>query len=354
MNLLVLPGDGIGPEITAATVAAVEALANRFGINLALDYETVGLEGLALRGSTITEDLLDRAKAADGVILGPMSTYEYPPSEEGGINASSYFRTRLELYANIRPSRVRPGIPAVAQEMDLVIVRENLEDFYTDRNMAVGIGEFMPTDDVALAVGKITALGTSRIARAGFELAMRRRRHVTVVHKANVLRLYNGLFLREFHRVAEDYPQVAVDEVIVDAMAALLIRTPERFDVVVTTNMFGDILSDEAAELSGGLGLGPSLNHGDDYAVAQAAHGSAPDIAGQDRANPTALMQSVAMLLEHQGARQGNDTLAAAGQCLNQTIEGLLADPATRTADLGGALGTAAFGEAVATAIRAG
>ena len=177
---------------------------------------------------------------------------------------------------------------------------------------------------------------------------------MTVVHKANALRVFYGFFLEVVGEVAKAYPDVAFDEVIVDAMAALLVRTPERFDVVVTTNMFGDILSDEAAELAGGLGLASSLNHGDDHAVAQAAHGSAPDIAGQDRANPAAMLHSVAMLLEHLGAERQENALVEAAACLVATVDAMLTEPPTRTPDLGGELGTRAFGEAVAAGIENG
>jgi 3-isopropylmalate dehydrogenase len=238
--------------------------------------------------------------------------------------------------------------------MDLVIVRENTEGFYADRNMALGSGEFMPTPEVALAVGKATTEGCRRIAIAAFELARRRRRHVTAVHKANVLKIYSGLFLDQVRQVAADYPDVDLDTVIVDAMAALLIREPQRFDVVVTTNMFGDILSDEASEIAGGLGLAGSLNVGDKFAVAQAAHGSAPDIAGHDKANPVAFLQSVAMLLEHLGARTGRRDLADAAVTLKRETDALLSSPATRTPDLGGSCGTKAFTAALVSAIGAG
>jgi 3-isopropylmalate dehydrogenase len=350
MKILILPGDGIGPEIVAASVAALGALDARFGLGLELRHDEVGLASLAAHGITVRDEVMAMARAADGVVLGPMSVSDYPPPAEGGINASSRFRTGLELYANIRPSYVRRGVPATAAAMDLVIVRENLEGFYADRNMA----EFMPTKDVALAVGKISAEGARRIAVAAFERARRRRNQVTVVHKSNALRVFYGFFLEVVTEVARDYPDVAFDEVIVDAMAALLVRSPERFDVVVTTNMFGDILSDEAAELSGGLGLASSLNHGDDHAVAQAAHGSAPDIAGKDLANPTAMLHSVAMLLEHLGAKRQDNAATEAAACLVQTVDRMLAEPATRTRDLGGALGTAAFGEALAARIAGG
>ena len=196
------------------------------------------------------------------------------------------------------------------KEMDLVIVRENTEGFYADRNMFFGNGEFMPTEDVALAVRKISVKGCCRIAKAAFEIATKRRKKVTAVHKANVMRISDGLFLREVHKVAEDYPQVKLDEMIVDAMAAMLVRDPARFDVIVTTNMFGDILSDEASEISGSLGLGGSLNAGDGVAMGQPQHGSAPDIAGKGIANPVSLMLSASMLLdwmatEHKQARVG-------------------------------------------------
>ncbi|MHA1109204.1 MAG: isocitrate/isopropylmalate dehydrogenase family protein, partial [Alphaproteobacteria bacterium] len=344
----VLPGDGIGPEIVATAIAALRALDRRFELGLDLHQEEIGLARLEQEGSTLPERVMKLIRDADGVLLGPVSTEDYPPLDEGGINVSAWCRIELDLYANIRPSSVRTGVPARADAMDLVIVRENTEGFYADRNMAWGTGEFMPTDDVALAVGKATRPGCRRIAIAALELASRRRRKLTYVHKANVLRAYSGLFVEEVEKAARDYPEIELDSVIVDAMAALLVREPERFDVVVTTNMFGDILSDEAAELSGGLGLAASLNCGDAHAVAQAAHGSAPDIAGKDVANPVAFLQSTAMLLEHLGAKTGRNDMAAAANCLMQTTNAMLAAPETRTADLGGKLGTRAFGGALA------
>lgn len=354
MKFLVLPGDGIGPEIVASATAALAALDRRYDLKIDLEHHDVGFASLASAGSTLPPDVMARATEVDGVLLGPVSTEDYPPADKGGINPSAWFRKHLDLYANIRPSYVRAGVPCHADEMDLVIVRENTEGFYADRNMAVGSGEFMPTQDVALAVGKVTTEGCRRIAVAAFELARRRRRHVTAVHKANVLKIYSGLFLDQVKMVASDYPDVELDTIIVDAMAALLIREPRRFDVVVTTNMFGDILSDEASEIAGGLGLAGSLNAGDKFAVAQAAHGSAPDIAGHDKANPVAFLQSVAMLLEHLGARTNRADLTAAADTLKTETDALLSSPATRTPDLGGTCGTRAFTAALVAAIDAG
>ncbi|MEK9752135.1 MAG: isocitrate/isopropylmalate dehydrogenase family protein [Rhodospirillaceae bacterium] len=351
MKLLILPGDGIGPEITEATCRALEALDARFGLDFDMARREIGLAAHKSRGSTMPEDVMAEIKATEAVILGPTDTYSYPPEAQGGITPSRWVRTTLDLYANIRPSRTRPGVPAMAKQMDLVIARENTEGFYADRNMFLGNAEFMPTPDVALSVRKVTVAGSRRIARAAFDLARARRKKVTVVHKANVLKVTDGMFLREARDVGKDYPDVEVEEKIIDAMAALLIRKPESFDVVLTTNMFGDILSDQCAELSGGLGLGPSINAGEDHAIAQAAHGSAPDIAGQDLANPTALMLSTTMLLDWIARRHGDNNLAAAAAHMDRAVDAALADPKTQTKDLGGPLGTRAFGEAVAKTI---
>ena len=352
MNILILPGDGIGPEIVAVAERALAALNDRFSLGLVFERAEIGLASLEKSGSTLPDEIAAKARAADGVVLGPVSTHIYPSAAEGGINVSAWCRTQLDLYANIRPSAVRAGVPAHVPAMDLIIVRENTEGFYADRNMAWGSGEFMPTEDVALAVGKATRAGCHRIAVAACELAMRRNRHLTVVHKANVLKKYSGLFLDTAREVAAGYPDLVVDDFIVDAMAALLVREPQNFDVIVTTNMFGDILSDEAAELAGGLGLASSLNAGDVHAVAQAAHGSAPDIAGQDIANPAAILHSTAMLLEHLGAKTSDNGLAVAAQCLVSGTDAVLADDSTRTRDLGGTGGTKAFGDALIERIR--
>jgi 3-isopropylmalate dehydrogenase len=352
MRILILPGDGIGPEITAATRHALDALNERLRLGLKFEERPIGLAAHAEEGSTLSGATIAAIEAADGAVLGPCDTYAYPPREKGGVNPSATLRKSLDLYANIRPSRARPGVPAMAPAIDLVIARENTEGFYADRNMFLGQGEFMPTEDTALAVRKITAQGSRRIAKAAFELARLRRRKVTAVHKANVLKVSDGLFLREVREVAKGYPDVALDEVLIDAMAALLVRTPAAFDVIVTTNMYGDILSDEAAELSGGLGLGGSVNAGDRHAIAQAAHGAAPDIAGKGVANPTALMVSVAMLLEWLGARHKRNALGEAAGVLQGAVDKALGDPANRTPDLGGKATTAELGEAVASVIK--
>ena len=347
MKILVLPGDAIGPEITAATLTVLERASALFGLGLQWQRDEVGLAALKSEATTLPARVMHSAREAAGVILGPLSTFDYPPVEQGGINPSGALRTGLDLYANIRPAKSRLGVGLTGKPVDLVIYRENTEGFYADRNMYQGNGEFMPTEDMALAVRRITAKCCNRIARRAFEGAMSRRRKVTAVHKANVFRISDGLFLREVHKVAREFPEVRLEEQIVDATAALLLRDPESFDVIVTTNMYGDILSDEASELSGGLGLAGSINAGDALCLAQAQHGSAPDIACLDRANPTSLILSAAMLLEWIGVRGTNAPLRAAARCIEAAVDAVLGNPATRTMDLGGTLGTRAFAAAV-------
>jgi 3-isopropylmalate dehydrogenase len=352
VRLLVLAGDGIGPEITAATLEVLREADRAMGLGLALTAAPVGFAALRASGTTLPEATLQQAATADGVILGPVSHNDYPPVAKGGVNPSGELRRRLDLFANIRPARSRAGFPPrCGRPVDLVIVRENTEGFYADRSMFLGPGEMMPTPDLALAIRKITRAGSTRIAEEAFRLARRRRRKVTSVHKANVLRVSDGLYLECTREVAARFADVTYEERLVDAVAALLVRDAGAFDVIVTTNMFGDILSDEAAEISGSLGLAASLNAGRDHALAQAQHGSAPDIAGRDVANPASLIGSAAMLLGWLGARRGDDRLLRAGDAIERALDRVIASPGGRTADLGGSLGTKAFGERVALAV---
>jgi isocitrate/isopropylmalate dehydrogenase len=352
LRILVLEGDGIGPEITAATLDVLRAADRAFGLRLAFDAAAIGWAAHKVGGTTFPDAVLEKAKAADGVLLGPISHNDYPPREQGGLNPSGEFRKRLDLYANIRPARSREGFPPrCGTSVDLVIVRENTEGFYADRSMHLGPGELMPTPDLALAIRKITRAGSTRIAEAAFKLAKQRRKKVTAVHKANVLRVSDGLYLECVRAVAARYPQVKYEERIIDAMAALLIRDASAFDVIVTTNMFGDILSDEASEIAGSLGLAASLNAGAEHAVAQAQHGSAPDIAGKNIANPSSLIGSAAMLLAWLGERRKDDKLTRAAHAIESALDRVIAKPDGRTGDMGGKLGTDAFGARVAKAV---
>ncbi len=352
LRILVLEGDGIGPEITAATLDVLRAADAKFSLGFSFEKADVGWVAHKAVGTTFPDAVEVAAKAADGVLLGPVSHNDYPPRAEGGLNPSGELRKRLDLYANIRPARSRDGFPPrCGKAVDLVVVRENTEGFYADRNMFQGSGEFMPTPDLALAVRKVTRDGSMRIAETAFKLAMQRRKKITCVHKANVLRVSDGLYLECTRAVAAKYPQVQYEERIIDAMAALLIRDAGAFDVIVTTNMFGDILSDEASEIAGSLGLAASVNAGDKYGVAQAQHGSAPDIAGKNIANPSSLIGSAAMLLAWLGERRGEDKLVKAAAAIEAALDRVIATPDGRTGDLGGKLGTDAFGARVAKAV---
>lgn len=353
MDVLVLPGDGIGPEITAATLAVLARANATFGLGLKWKHDEIGFAALKKEGTTMPARILETAQQCAGVILGPVSHLDYPTRDKGGINPSAAFRVQLDLYANIRPAKSRLGLGLTGKPVDMIIFRESTEGFYADRNMHMGIGEFMPTEDMAMAVRRITAKCCERIARRAFEAARApgRRKKVTAVHKANVLKISDGLFLREVRKVAKDFPDVQLEETLVDAMAALILRDPMRFDVIVTTNMFGDILSDEASELSGSIGLAGSTNAGDKLCVAQAQHGSAPDIAGQDKANPTSLILSAAMMLEWMGRHHKSAALLKAASAVENAIDAALQDVDSRTPDLGGKLGTQAFAKVVADRI---
>jgi 3-isopropylmalate dehydrogenase len=352
MKLIILAGDGIGPEISDANIAVLQAASRRFSLGLQLQHELTGHASLKRYGTTVRPELLSLVKSADGLILGPTATADFQDESRGEINPSRFFRKALDLFANIRPARTYPGLAGKVGDFDLVVVRENTEGFYADRNIESGGSEMLITRDVVVSLRRITRECCTRLARSAFELAMTRRRQVSLVHKANVLRLGDGLFLECCHAVARDFPEVKVDEFLVDAMMAHVVRAPQRFDVIATTNMFGDILSDLTAELSGSLGLGGSLNTGHQYAMAQAAHGSAPDIAGRDIANPMALILSTAQLLAWLSQRHGRPDLDLAARSIDQACVAAISAGEV-TADVGGRLGTAATGQALAQRILA-
>lgn len=357
MKILVLPCDGIGPEIIAASMPVLDVANTRFNLELAFEYDEVGFVSLDKYGTTLRESVLDKARADyDGVILGTMSHADYPAPEKGGRNVSGAFRVGLDLYANVRPARTRPFIESnmrPGKTMDLVIMREATEGFYPDRNMHLGWAELMPSPDMAISLRKITAHCSNRIARRSFELAMKRRRKVTAVHKVNAFHQTDGLFLREVRKVAREFPEVKLDDLLIDASTAHLVRNPERFDVICATNFYGDILSDLASELSGSLGLAGSIMASDKHCCAQAQHGSAPDIQNQDKANPVSMMLSCGMLLQWLGETRKLPAFEQAFRAIDGAIDTVLTDPASRTPDLGGKVGTKRFGELVAEALKA-
>lgn len=346
MKIIVIPGDGIGAETMSVATAALEIVSEKFNLGLDLQHDIAGHDSLKKYGTTIHTGLLDAVKNADGLILGPMSTYDFKDESKGEINPSKFFRKSLDLFANIRPAKTYPGSGTQHKPLDLVVVRENTEGFYADRNIESGGSEMLITPDVVVSLRRITRDCCERIARAAFELAMTRKKHVTIVHKANVLRIGDGMFIDACYKVGLEFPEVRIDDVIVDAMMAHVVRAPERYDVIVTTNMFGDILSDLTAELAGSLGMAASINAGTQYAMAQAAHGSAPDIAGQNIANPFSQVISASMLLAWYGQRKSESRFIDASHALNLAVaQAIAAGEATR--DVGGNLGTSETGQAL-------
>jgi 3-isopropylmalate dehydrogenase len=304
------PGEGIGPEIVEPTVTAVTlALRHHDGPAVTWVPLLLGHEAYLQTGQILPDGTWSTVAWLDGWVLGPHDNASYPAEARAQQNPSAALRVRADLWANIRPVRGIPG--AVAPDMDLVVVRENTEGMYADRNMYAGSGDVMVTPDVALAIGTFTRHGVRRIVRRAGRIAAERGGPLTVAHKANVLARSSGMYLEEAEAMAAE-TGVELRPVHIDALCADLVVHPGRHRTVVAENMFGDILSDLTAALGGSLGAAGSINAGDRAVMAQAAHGSAPDIAGLGTANPAGLMNSAAMMLDHLGHHAAADGLAAA------------------------------------------
>jgi isocitrate/isopropylmalate dehydrogenase len=351
MKIAILPGDDIGPEITEAALRVLRRADNLFGLNCDLEEFEVGMAAHRRTGTTLPTKALEAAIAADGVILGPGGMTAYPPAKDGGINIPGTIRKRLDLYANIRPARSRPGIPHALPSLNCVIARENTEGFYADRNLFHGYGEVMPTPEVAISMRLITSRASRRIGRVAAELARRRNKHITMVGKRHVLQVTDGLFMQEVRSVLQQYEDVTLHEIDVDAMAADIYTNPAIYDVILTTNMFGDILSNLTAALSGGLGLAAALNVGDEHAAANAGHGSAPNIAGKGIANPTGMILSTALLLDWLGSRHKKNNYVAAAQAIQTAVDKTLGTSNFRTLDLGGTLSTNDFAATISSSL---
>lgn len=349
-RLGVLHGDGIGPEVVTASVAVLDAaLAAAGGPAVEWSELPLGLSAIETHGSALPDVTLTALADVDGWLLGPHDSVAYPEPHRSRLNPSGAIRKHFGLFANIRPARAFQGSNAIVEGTDLVIVRENTEGFYADRNTFAGTGEMMPTADVAIAHGIITRAGTTRIAHEAFRLAQTRRKRVTIVHKANVLRLTSGLFRDVCRDVAAEYPDVEVDELHVDAATVHLVRRADRFDVLVAENLFGDILSDLAGEVAGSLGIAPSVNASHTHAMAQAAHGGAPDIAGRGLANPIAMILSSAMLLRWLADRHDDARLLDVAGRVERAVDKVVAQ-GVATPDLGGTASTDEFTASVVAA----
>ncbi len=326
MKAVLIPGDGIGREI-AESVRAVSA-----ALNTGIEWQEceAGAEYAEASGELIAPGTLDAIEACGWALKGPTAT----PIGKGFRSINVQLRQRFATYANLRPVHTLPGVPTRFENVDLVIVRENTEDLYK------GI-EYMLIDDIANGVKLITRPACEKICRFAFDYARKNgRKKVTAVHKANIMKLTDGLFLRTFREVAEDYPDIEANDCIIDALCMKLVQRPEQFDMLVAPNLYGDIISDLCAGLVGGLGFAPSANIGDKTRIYEAVHGSAPDIAGQDKANPSAILMAFAMMLNDLGMTDKADKLNAA-------IQAQVAEGKVITADIGGTAGTKEFTQAV-------
>ena len=330
-NITLIPGDGIGPEVSSAVVRIIEAS----GVDVQWETKYAGAQALEKYGTTLPEDLLESITRNKVALKGPITT----PVGKGFTSVNVGLRKTLDLYANLRPVRALPNVPCRYPELDLVVVRENTESLYA------GI-EHVVVPGVVESIKIITEKASTRIARFAFEHArVEGRKKVTAVHKANIMKLSDGLFLECFRNVAKDYPEIEADDKIVDNACMQLVMRPEQFDVMLLENLYGDIVSDLCAGLVGGLGLVPGANIGELGAVFEAVHGSAPDIAGQNIANPTALLQSGILMLRHLGERGPADRIERA--MLKVFLEGKV-----RTRDIGGTARTNEFARAVVEAME--
>ena len=352
LNIGILEGDDIGLEVVPEAIKVMRAAAARAG--LAIDWHAVpiGKKAFDDLGNTMPPGTLDKLDTLDGWVLGPIGHQAYPKNNPNSINPHPILRRHYDLFANIRPSKSYPGVPCIYKDVDLILVRENNEGFPPDRNMHLGYGEFRPSPDMTIGIRVITRQGSQKVARAAFDIARTRpRKIVTAVHKDTVFKLACGMFAEECRKVALEYPDVAFNEVLVDTMAAKLIMKPQQFDVIVTTNTFGDILSDAASALVGGLGLAPGLSAGPERAMAQATHGSAPDIAGQGIANPYAMIMSGQMLLAWLGHKHNAPAALQAADLMERATEHVVKAGRVLTGDMGGKASTREMGDAIAAAV---
>ena len=347
-QLGILLGDDIGPEVVPEAVKVAKAALGAAGANVEWTELPIGRAALDESGTTMPAGTLERLADLDGWILGPIGHQAYRHLGEGAFNPHPIIRKHFEMFANLRPALSYAEVPSLHEKVDVMMVRDNHEGLQPDRSMFKGWGEMMPSPDMAISVRLITRQNTERLARVGCDLAMGRRRHVTAVHKDTVSPMTCGLFAEACRDVASDYPDITFDEVIVDTFALKAVMEPQQFDVVVISNMFGDIMSDLVAGLVGGLGLAPALQQGNKYAMAQAAHGSAPDIAGKGIADPYAEVMSMQMLLAWLGRTREDAAVERAAVAMERAVQAVIAEKMVLTPDLGGTASTYEMGDAIA------
>ena len=351
MKIGILLGDDIGHEVVPECVKVMQAAAARSG--LAVDWSNwpIGKAGHEQHGNTLPAMTETGLHSLDGWIMGPIGHAAYPRNDPTWVMPP--IRKKFELFAALRPSRSYPNINSIHKNVDIVFVRELTEGMLYSETVVAGAPEFRPNDDITVAMRVITRKGSNRVAREAFEIARTRpRKKVTAAHKEPVYRLACGMFAEECRKVARDYPDVKFEEAMIDTISMKLVMAPQQYDVVVTSNQFGDILTDIGAGLVGGLGLAPGLCIGEKQAMAQATHGSAPDIAGRNIANPYAMIASGQMLMAYLGRKQNEPKATAAAAFMQTAIDKVITDGKYLTKDLGGSASTQDMGNAIAQAVK--
>jgi len=353
MKIGVLLGDDIGLEVVPVAVDVMKAALAKTGLEVTWAPLPIGAKAHEEHGDTLPDITVDGLQGVDGFILGPIGHTAYP-KDGPGWHGMPPLRKMFDLYANAKPVVSYENIPSIHKGVDIVFVRETTEGLQSHNAPIGGTGEFRPNDEISIGTRVVTRKGSNRVAREAFEIArMREKKRVTAVHKAAVYRLVCGMFSEECQKVAVEYPDIAFDEIHIDTIAAHLVMHPQEFDVIVTTNIFGDILTDLGAGLVGGLGLAPGLCIGVEKAMAQATHGSAPDIAGQNIANPYAMIQSGKQLIEWLGRKHNEPKAIEAAQLIDKAVADVIAEGKALPRDIGGTASTTQMGAAIIAAIAA-
>jgi 3-isopropylmalate dehydrogenase len=350
MKIGILLGDDIGLEVVPECVKVMKAAAARAGLDIDWRELPIGRRGHEEHGDTLPEVTEQALEGLDGWVMGPIGHAAYPRGDPTWVMPP--VRKKFELFAAVRPALSHAGVASVHQSVDIVFVRELTEGMLYSETVVAGAPEFRPNDDITVSMRVITRKGASRVAREAFEIARtRKRKKVTAAHKEPVYRLACGMFAEECRKVAREFPDVTFEEMMIDSISMKLVMDPQRFDVVVTTNQFGDILTDIGAGLVGGLGLAPGLCVGERQAMAQATHGSAPDIAGRGIANPYAMIVSGQMLLAWLGRKRAEPRATAAAEAIQAAVTQVIAEGKRLTRDLGGQAGTKDMGDAIVRAL---
>ena len=343
-------GDDIGIEVVPEAVKVMKAAAAKTGLTIEWHEFLLGKAGHEKYGNTLPPVTEAGLRGMDGWIMGPIGHNAYPRGDATWVMPP--IRKKFDLFAALRPALSHPNIPSVHKNVDIAFFRELTEGMLYSETVIAGSPEFRPNDDITISSRVITRKGSNRVAREAFEMARtRKRKKVTAAHKEPVYRLACGMFAEECRKVAKLYPDVQFEEMMIDSTAMHLVAEPQRFDVIVTTNQFGDILTDIGAGLVGGLGLAPGLCIGEKQAMAQATHGSAPDITGKNIANPYAMIMSGQMLMGFLGRKRNDAKASAAAELMQKAVTKVIADGKILTRDLGGSASTTAMGDAIAAAL---